>query len=285
MLPRVDTKSATAVMAFVQGTYASLYAAGANAWLERLFREIEALFKGDYPGYAPVDLRYHDFEHTLQATVCLTELFAGCCRTGNGTAISARQFELGIAAVMLHDAGYVKLRSDFSGTGAKYTFCHVLRSCAFAASYLPHLGATESEINGVLSAINCTGPTKEIGRLQFRDRGERLVGSALGTADFLGQMAAPDYPDELGCLFEEFAESDAFVGVPPEERLFRSAEDLIGRTPEFWRKSVRPKLEHEFEATYRFLDSPDGRNAYVEAVEANIARIEKSAMRSAAPPA
>ena len=35
----------------------------------------------------------------------------------------------------------------------------------------------------------------------------RIVGFALGTADLLGQMAAPDYVDKLPVLYDEFVEA------------------------------------------------------------------------------
>ncbi len=277
--PSVDTKSPAAVAAFVRQKFTALYPHAAHDWLDRIFADVEALFAGRHPDYGAVDLRYHDLEHTLQATACLTLLFEGCQHSGATPRITSRQFQLGIAAVLLHDAGYLKLRSDTGGTGAKYTFCHVLRSCAFAASYLPTLGATESEIGGVLGAINCTGPTKEISRLHFRDPTERFIGCALATADYLGQMAAADYPDELEILFREFSESDDFIHVPFAERTFKSAEDLAARTPAFWRKLVLPKLENDFQAVYRFLADPypNGANAYIQAVSRNIAIIEERA--------
>ncbi|HTO03238.1 MAG TPA: hypothetical protein VL069_06020 [Opitutus sp.] len=277
MFPRVDTKNASAVSGWVQQKFGAAYQSGPSASIDRLFHDVGALFAGKHPDYSAVDLRYHDLEHTLQATVCLAELLEGCQRFTDAPKITARQFELGIAAVMLHDAGYLKLRSDRSGTGAKYTFCHVLRSCAYAASYLPTWGAKESEVGAVLSAINCTGPTKEISRLHFRDATERFIGSALASADYLGQMSALDYPDELGILFAEFAESDDFIHVPANERLFASAEDLIARTPGFWRHVVLPKLENEFQGAYRYLADPipNGTNVYLDAVTRNIALIEQ----------
>jgi hypothetical protein len=276
MFPRVDTKNASAVAAWVRQKFVSFYPAHSTIWLDRVFVDVETLFEGRHPSFSPIDLRYHDLEHTLQATVCLTDLLEGCRTSGQRPPISSRQFELGIAAVLLHDSGYLKFRADTSGTGAKYTFCHVLRSCAFAASYLPGIGANESEISAVLSAINCTGPAKEISRLHFRDATERFIGSALASADYLGQMAAPDYPGELEFLFAEFAESDDFVHVPAEGRLFSSAADLIARTPSFWRDVVLPKLENQFQGAYRYLavPYPDGENEYLEAVIRNIAVIE-----------
>ena len=281
MLLRVDTKNPSSVAGCVRQIFTAIHPQQSTGWLDRIFADVEALFEGRHPDFGPIDLHYHDLEHTLQATVCFAELLQGCLRTPEGPRISARQFELGVAAVMLHDTGYLKLRSDVAGTGAKYTFCHVLRSCAFTASYLPTLGANVAEIESVLSAINCTGPTKEISRLPFRDPTERFIGSALATADYLGQMAAPDYPDELGLLFAEFAESDDYIHLPPSQRLFTSAEDLIARTPQFWRNVVRPKLDGNFQGAFRYLSSgAEGANRYIEAVERNITMIERRATRS-----
>ena len=277
MFPRVDTKNASAVAAWVQQQCASMYGPPSSEWIGRLFSDVDGLFAGRHPAYGAIDVRYHDLEHTLQATVCLTELLQGYQHSVDTPKITRRQFELGITSVLLHDAGYLKLRSDQSGTGAKYTFCHVLRSCAFAASYVPTLGANDAEVGAILSAINCTGPTKEISRLHFRDATERFIGCALATADYLGQMSAPDYPDKLGILFTEFAESDNFFHVTGSERLFSSAEDLMARTPTFWRQIVLPKLQNEFQGTYRYLadPAPDGPNLYLDAVNHNIGIIEQ----------
>ncbi|MCX6951499.1 MAG: hypothetical protein NTV51_04830 [Verrucomicrobia bacterium] len=277
MFPPVDTKNVKAVEAFVERSFASIYPEANLAWLTTIFRDMERLFSGRHPDYQAVDLRYHDFEHTLQATVCMALLLEGRHTAGVEPRLNARQFELGLAAVLLHDSGYLKVRSDTSGTGAKYTYCHVLRSCAFAATYLPTLGANDYEVEAVLGAISCTGPTKEISRLEFRDPYECVLGCALATADYLGQMAAEDYPDELEILFHEFRESDEFLNIPPSRRAFKTKEDLADRTPMFWKKFVQPKLESDCQAVYRFLARPvpHGSNLYLEAVERNIAKIRR----------
>lgn len=276
MFPPVDTKNARAVEAWVEQKFAAMYPDASLAWLQRIFGDMQALFEGRHPDYAPVDIGYHDFEHTLQATVCLVLLLEGRYAARAEPVVSARQCELAVASVLLHDAGYLRLRSDTDGTCAKYTYCHVLRSCAFASSYLPSLGTTTLEVEAVLGMINCTGPTKEISRLYFRDPVDRIIGCALATADYLGQMAAADYPDELEILYHEFDESDDYTHVPKAQRRFKSAADLTARTPLFWQKYVRAKLENDFQALYRFLARPypDGPNPYLDAVEKNIALIE-----------
>lgn len=249
--------------------------------LDRLFADTTDLFTGKHPDYQPNDLKYHDYRHTLQATVCLAYLLEGRHTAEVAPRLKPRQFEFAIAAVLLHDSGYQRIRSDTEGTGAKYTFIHVLRSCAYAASYLPKLGATEYEIDGVLGAIRCTGPTSEISQLHFHDSIERTIGCSLATADYLAQMGASDYPDELGFLYAEFKESYDFFHTPADKRFFKSAADLTKKTPDFWRQVVLPKLENDYQAVYRFLayPYPHGSNSYIDNAEKNIAKIKRRLSR------
>lgn len=277
MLTAVNTKDPAAVAEFARARFAVMFPRAKRTGVNRLFRDVTALFTGGHPDYQANDLGYHDFEHTLQACVCLIHLLEGRHAAGVEPRLNARQLELALAAILLHDTGYQRLRSDTAGTSAKYTFIHVLRSCAYAATYLPEFGATEYEIEGVLGAIRCTGPTSEIAKLHFHDSLERTIGCVVATADYLGQMAAPDYPDELPILYREFKESYQFFHTPKNRRAFVSARDLIRRTPAFWSKVVLPKLENDFQAVYRFLARPwpHGPNAYLDGVERNLALIQR----------
>lgn len=283
MLNSVDTKNAAAVASFARRVFHELFPDAKIELLNQAFDDIEKLFTGKHPGYLPVDLGYHNLEHTMQATVCLIFLLEGAQRSGAVPPLTPRQFELAILTALLHDTGYLKIRSDVSGTGAKYTLTHVLRSCAFSASYLPTIGIEEHEINGVLGAINCTGPTNEIGRLHFNNPTDRFIGCALATADYLGQMAAADYPDKLDVLYAEFLESDNFLGMPEARRMFKSPQDLTRKTPDFWAKFIRPRLVTQLDSAYKFLARPypDGRNEYVEAVEKNIELVRERIAASA----
>ena len=278
MFPIVDTKDAQAVATVARTTLRQLHPQSGTAVIDRLFRDVEDMFNGRYLDYLPLDTRYHDFEHTLQSALCLVQLLEGRSLAAVTPELNARHFETAIAAVLLHDAGYLKLRSDREGTGAKYTFVHVTRSCAFAASYLPTVGFASDEVEAVEQAIRCTGPHSDIARIAFTGEIERFIGCALSSADFLGQMAAPDYVDELGFLFAEFEESDDFYHISPEKRVFRSLQELIAKTPQFWEEFVLPRINDEYRGVYRYLARPypDGPNAYMDAVERNIARTVES---------
>ncbi len=241
------------------------------------FSLVARLFRGEYPGYQAMDTVYHDLEHTLQATLCWTRLMCNRQRTGVNPQMSLRDFEAGLVAILMHDLGYLKDETDGIGTGAKYTFVHERRSCEIATLILEELGWARNRIFVVQHLILCTGPRAVIDSIPFVSEMERIMGLAVTTADYLGQMSDPAYPEKLAPLFREFEESDNYRGTPQEKRLFHSSEEMIGKTPGFWRHMVLPKLNNECMGLYHFLAEPwpNGRNPYIEAVEENIRRIEE----------
>ncbi|MDX2187970.1 MAG: HD domain-containing protein [Opitutaceae bacterium] len=257
----------------------ALMHAGSKALLfDRVLRDVAAMFAGRYLDYRESDTPYHDLAHTLAVTDCFCEIAFGRWEAKADPQLEPRLTELGLVAALLHDTGYLKLRSDHAGTGAKYTFTHVLRSCAVASSYLPPLGVTLGELETVLGAIRCTAPTADFDRIHFSTPGELVLGFSVATADLVGQMAQPDYIDALPKLFAEFEESDEYAKVPPDQRAFRSAEELIAHTPVFWETVVKPKLDGPLKGQYHYLARPvhGGRNAAIEAIEANVARVRRS---------
>lgn len=275
MFPSIDTKSSIAVADATCAAFTGMFSRSTPTMTPRLFADVDSMFGGRYLDYQKIDTPYHDLEHTLQVTWCLAQMLAGRHHAGIEPRLNERQFELAIAAALLHDTGYLKMRADLEGTGAKYTFTHVLRSCAVASSYLPTLGVSLDELDGVLGAIRCTNANTSIRRLHFQQPIEGIIGCAVATADYLGQMSVPNYLNELPKLYAEFHESDNFAAVPQEQRTFHSIEELIAKTPHFWRTSVMPKLDSELLGLYRFLavPYPDGPNHYMDAVKHNIALV------------
>jgi hypothetical protein len=243
--------------------------------VHNLFGAVLDCFEGRHPDYQAIDAKYHDLEHTFQGTLCMVRLLQNRHHVAAKPVLCTRDLELGVAAILLHDTGYLKLRGDHEGTGAKYTMTHVQRSSEFAERLLATLGFSPREIRAVQSMIHCTGINTGPRQLEFSTAEQRIVGYSLGTGDLLGQMAAPDYVEKLPILFDEFAEATRFVGKKVGATDFKSAEELMAKTPAFWERYVLPRLEREFEGVYRFLSEPfpEGPNEYLNRIEANVARL------------
>ena len=278
MLAPVDTRDPVAVERRVQLAYVAMFPLGDHSFVPRALGWVTDCFSGKYKDYQASDARYHDFEHTMQGTLCMACLLEARHAVGAKPAITQRMFELGLLAMLFHDTGYLKKRDDNEGTGAKYTLTHVNRSVQFAEQFLEEKGFNVDEILAVQHMIRCTGVNVNLTRIPFQSEIEKIVGFALGTSDLLGQMAASDYVEKLPVLFAEFDESARFyegkmAGVAP----FNSANELIRKTPEFWTSYVLPKITNDFWGMFRFLNNPypNGPNEYVQRVEANIAKLRK----------
>ncbi len=270
--PDVDTRDATAVSTRIRKHLREIDPEGDLTLFNQVFDQVHALSHGKLGDYQAIDLEYHDYQHTLQASLCMAEILVGRHRAGAKPAFTWRQSILGMVAILMHDSGYLKTAADGSGSGAKFTYTHVLRSASVAASLIPEHGVNLEEIDTVVNAIRCTGSTADIGKLAFTSETDRLISTCVTTADYLGQMSADDYPDELEIVYRELNESDDYVDVPQSDRMFSSAEDLISKTPGFWEHFVIPKMESDFHGVYHFLSSPypDGPNPYLHTVERNI---------------
>jgi len=285
MFSPVATKDPTAVAQEVGATYLALFPAGDRQFVPRAFDWAKACFTGNYKDYQPIDARYHDFEHTLQGTLCFVRLLRGRHQAGGQLLLSERIFQLGLLAILLHDTGYLKTREDTEGTGAKYTLTHVKRSTEFAGGLLADLGCQPADIQAVQNMIRCTGVDATLNVIPFQDEMERTVGMALGTADLLGQMAADDYVEKLPVLYAEFEE--AARHTPDRTNLlgmFSSAADLMMKTPVFWEKYVSLKLTRDFEGICRFLNHPypDGPNFYFQRIAINMQRLRQQLDRAEA---
>ena len=271
-----DTRNPAAVEAEVQRIYSQMYPNAGPIFVAKAFFWAIDCFTGHYEGYQAVDARYHDFEHTLQGTLCMARLLHGRWKAGTQPALSQRMFELGLLAILFHDTGYLKTADDREGTGAKYTLTHVSRSAEFAARFLKERCFSDTEIASVQNMIRCTGVNVDLSAIPFRNDLERIAGYALGTADLLGQMAADDYVEKLPVLFQEFAESERYNAANRAPRMvFANADELMQKTPMFWAKYVQPKINGDFQSLYRYLGaSPRSESIeYIQRFEANFDRL------------
>lgn len=274
MLVIADTKSPAAVQTAVAAIHSEMFSKGEGSFVAKFFGWAVDAFEGRYRDYQAVDALYHDFEHTLQGTLCYAQILRGRQRAGATPVVPQRMFELGLLGILLHDTGYLKVRGDNEGSGAKYTLIHVSRSANFAQQLLAEKGFSTEDAGIVMRMIRCTGVNVKIEAIPFQGEVERTVSFCIGSADLVGQMAADDYVDKLPILFSEFAESAGYSGT---KMMFESANHLLKATPMFWEKYVQPKLEKDFQGVHRFLNDPypDGPSIYLERVEANVERTRR----------
>ena len=281
MYAPVVTKDPTAVQLEVQAACRTMFPDSDPLFVPRVFGWATECFTGNYRDYQAVDARYHDFEHTLQGTLCLARLLRGRHAAGGQPPLTQRIFQLSLVAILLHDTGYLKKRDDLGGTGAKYTVTHVQRSADFAAQLLQEKGFNPGDIKAVQNMISCTGVNAALSAIPFQSELEKVAGFALGTADLLGQMAAEDYVDKLPILYAEFAEAARYTKDRTQfVAMFNSAADLMRQTPVFWEKVVRVKLDVEFEGLHGFLNDPypSGPNPYFQRIEANLERLRQRSL-------
>ncbi len=278
MYSAICTRDPTAVEAVVQAAYLAIFPKGDLLFVPRAFGWAMECFTGNFRDYQAIDARYHDFEHTLQGTLCMARLLHARQEAGAGPLLTERMFQLGILAILLHDTGYLKKRGDLEGTGAKYTVTHVGRSADFAAELMAEKKFAAADIQAVQNMIRCTGVNADLKAIPFQSELERITGFCLASADLLGQMAAEDYVDKLPSLYEEFVEATSFSHDHNHFiATFKSAAELVQRTPVFWDKFVLAKLERDFAGVYRFLSRPypDGPNYYLDRIQANMARLKQ----------
>lgn len=265
-----DTATTALLKARLEATIARVHPGEDAGFVGVLLARVEGLFRGADGAFEPIDMAYHNLDHTWQTALCLARMYEGACRA-DASRLVIGDFRRALAAMVYHDTGYLKSRGDRQGTGAKFTFVHERRSAELAVRDLSGMGWSGDEVESVAQFIRCTGPSSRPDRLVFRDTTDAMLGAMVCTADFLGQMSDPGYLRKLPALYAEFLEAYRSQGIPPEARPFASFADLWRKTPAFWANFVMPKLRRECAAVYRHLETGAGRNPYLEAVAAHMA--------------
>ena len=230
-----------------------------------------ALFHGNRSGFGPCDTAFHDFDHTMEGTAAVLHLLAAHDRLSRGAKFSDRQWEIALMSILLHDSGYLKPQDDREGSGAKFTSIHVGRSCFLAWDLLPELGFARDEIRVVQQAICATALGAKMKQIGFRSRAEWLIGALVATGDLLGQMAAEDYPERLPGLYLELREAALFSRLG-KSLAHHSLLELLSGTEKFFSDYVVKTLNEEWGSMYRWLETEDGSNPYLERIHRNVGR-------------
>ena len=240
------------------------------ARVRAVFDDVVSLFRGDYPGYAPVRTPYHDLAHTQHVFMCAVRLMHGV--HVSGTPISDEDAMLVMMAALMHDIGYAQTWSEESGTGAQHTPCHVSRGIAFMHRYVAERGFPDGWGQRLEPLIRSTDPGYPFAQIVFADEHARRLGQLVATADLVGQMADRTYLEKLLFLYLEFKEAN--FGN------YRNVHDMLRQTRRFY-EITRKKLDGEFQGLYRRLSdhfqSTMGvaNNYYIESIEKNIEYLDE----------
>jgi len=240
--------------------------------LARAFSDTKALFGGTYPGYLACDTLYHDLRHTLDVSLAMARLVDGHDRIQAAPdLLGPRRAMLGIIIALLHDSGYLRRASESDvGNGAVFTKMHVSRSSDFLSQYLPKIGLAE-EAPTASRLVHFTGYEYEVEDIEIADAKDRLLGYMVGTADLIAQMSDRVYLEKCrDFLYDEFV----WGGIAREKLLdgrevvnYRSAEDLIRKTPDYYQHVARKRIDDKLGAVDRFAAAHfDGANLYQTAI-------------------
>ena len=243
------------------------------ATTRRLIDFTFGLFHGASPEFEPCDTAFHDFDHTMQATEVVLRLLGAHDRVLTEARFNDRQWEIALVSILLHDGGYLKCRNDNEGSGAKHTSIHVGRSCFLAWDILPDFGFEKDEIRVVQHAICATAIGAKMNRIGFRSQSEWLIGAVVATGDMLGQMAADDYPERLPALYLELREAALFSRLKKHGSIaYESLLELLSGTEKFYSDYVIKTLDGEWGGVYRWLETENGSNPYLERIHRNVHR-------------
>ena len=255
--------------------YLELYPSAPTKLLDNAFHDLTRLYRGEYPGFHPCDTAYHDVQHVLDVTLAMARLIDGYERARIGAEpIDDSLFRLGVITALFHDVGYVRELDDrTSKNGAEYTLTHVSRGSHFLKDYLPRVGMPEmADIAAEL--IHFTGYETPVSKIKVPSPIYKLLGSMLGSADIIAQMADRCYLEKCrDRLYPEFVAGglnrrrDA---QGTEQLVFASGEDLVIKTPAFF-EGASKRLNVELGGCHNYARQHfGGQNLYLEELGKNI---------------
>lgn len=276
----VDISDAGAVREAVAGMLQLPYPDFDLLALERLFGDFQRLYSGEFPGFRACDIRYHNTQHVLDVTLAMARLLDGQAQQAEpGEALGAQMALAGIAAALFHDSGYIRrTRDSRQVNGAAYTRVHVSRGARFLADYLPQAGLPQL-LEPCTRLIHFTGYEVAPGKIHVADEREFCLGTLLGTADLIAQMADIEYIRKCReYLYEEFV-AGGIAGKSGDETHhgihYSSPEQLLRMTPAFMRNAIDVRLDGYFNGVHRFTQVHfGGRDLYMEAIRENCTSLE-----------
>jgi hypothetical protein len=259
----------------IDRVYLELYPAAPTWQLDRAFLDLTRLYRGESQDYHPCDTAYHDVQHVLEVALAMARLIDGYERARIGVQpLGDSLFRLGVITALFHDVGYLRKLKDYRHrNGAEYTLIHVSRGSHFLRTYLPTIGMAEMA-DVAARLIHFTGYEMPVEKISVPSPIYRLLGSMLGSADIIAQMADRCYLEKCrDRLYPEFVAGGLAIRRTLEGKqqvVFASGEDLVIKTPGFFRGASR-RLEVDLGGCHVYAQRHfGGQNLYLDELNKNI---------------
>ena len=276
----VNVTNVNSVNAAVRAIFESCYPSEAYKNISVAFKDFLMIYAGNHPDYHGCDTPYHDMQHVLDVTLAVMRLIDG----HEKSSAEDEQFgaELAVTAVisaLFHDVGYIRHINEGDHTdGAEFTQIHVTRSGQFLADYFNRLGMKQEAILAP-KLVQFTGYEHPVESLFFNDNKLQELGYILGTGDVIAQMADRMYLEKCrDCLYPEFVRAGLAKNHQKELKkgaLYQSPEDLLAKTPQFIRSTIKQRLNKTFHSVYKYAETHfGGPNLYLIAINKNLEYIE-----------
>jgi len=250
--------------------------------IRRAFNDFADLFRGELEGFHGCETVYHDMQHTLDMSLATARLIVGYEKTApESERLGLERATVGQIVALFHDAGYIRReREKELVNGSELTRHHVSRSAEFLKEYLPNVGLGHTaEIAATI--VHFTGMEQSPSDIKVDDPLYKKVGHLVGTADLIAQMADRCYLEKCrDRLFPEFVLGGIAMTAEKDTGklhvLYESGEDLLKKTPEFFKMTSRDRLDGAFGKAYQYFEAVfDGRNPYIDSVEQNLAFLQE----------
>ncbi|MDT8281721.1 MAG: hypothetical protein RQ982_02790 [Gammaproteobacteria bacterium] len=207
-----------------------------------------------------------------------TTLAVACLINGHERSVAkserlgAERAVIAIITALYHDSGYMRHENDhLHFNGAEYTSVHVSRSADFLKHYL-HEIHLDKYTQIATSMVYYTGYEIAIEDIHLPDEKWHLIGRLLGTADLITQLSDRCYLEKcLDRLYPELVLGGLTVDIDEqgnEKILYRSGENLLRKTPDFYANKVEDRLNVKFNKVYSYESAHfDGARTYIHALD------------------
>ena len=216
----------------IRRIFCALTDSSRSSFVDRLHRDITAIFHGHYANYRFCSGQYHNLRHTIGVALATVRLLHGLHY--QSITLSPEILELVLICAYFHDTGMLLTDGDLEDDGAACLRCHEERSIANVSLYMADHAPRPSFHDDAAAIIESTNLTLDPRDLQFRSEEVRLAGQVLGTADILAQMADRYYLEALPNLYLE----QLAAGI----HQYPSAIDLMRQTTTFYHRFVSRRL-------------------------------------------